>query len=568
MRKLISLSLIVLFGSASGFTQKRPDVSLKGENDPFQIATGTSFYASKDAAPTTAPAPNAPEINNIVADLAEALEVIRKNHEAGDRLNYNGITKSSIESALRSLDPHSNYFDAAEYRDLLEEEQSEYSGIGATIMDFRRGGQIDTFVVDTFPGSPAALAKLKFGDRIIKVNGQDFTGSSSDDVRNAVRGASGTKVRLLVEKAATGRTETVELRRNIVPQPSVRDAFVLPGGVGYVDMAEGFNYTTADELAAALKQLHRQGVNGVVIDLRDNPGGILEQAVKVAEKFLPAGSVIVSQRGRSKFDDRVFRSSNRTPETMPVVILVNGNTASASEIVSGALQDHDRALIVGEQTFGKGLVQSLFDGPYKSGLTLTTARYFTPSGRLIQRDYSNGNLYDYYNHRTAAVSKTADEARTAANRKVHGGDGITPDEVVAARVTGDREQALLDLLFFFCRDAMNGRLGSFPSESERFSRTGFTGKADSLVNEKLIAEFNAYAEREARGAISAAELKSEAAFILERLQYNFVLAANGSTAANRVLLENDPQLISALTTLPRARELAMASARLRDSAHH
>ena len=261
MRKLISLSLIVLFGSASGFTQKRPDVSLKGENDPFQIATGTSFYASKDAAPTTAPAPNAPEINNIVADLAEALEVIRKNHEAGDRLNYNGITKSSIESALRSLDPHSNYFDAAEYRDLLEEEQSEYSGIGATIMDFRRGGQIDTFVVDTFPGSPAALAKLKFGDRIIKVNGQDFTGSSSDDVRNAVRGASGTKVRLLVEKAATGRTETVELRRNIVPQPSVRDAFVLPGGVGYVDMAEGFNYTTADELAAALKQLHRQGVN-------------------------------------------------------------------------------------------------------------------------------------------------------------------------------------------------------------------------------------------------------------------------------------------------------------------
>src|SRR6185369_7846585 len=314
------------------------------------------------------------------------------------------------------------------------------------------------YVLATVPGSPAAAAKLSFGDRIVKIGDQAMTGRDAADVSEAVRGNAGSRLSLTVEKAATGRQETVEITRRVVPQPSVKDSFVMPGDIGYISMSEGFNYTTASEVAAALKRLHRQPLNGLIIDLRENPGGILEQAVLVAEKFLPAGSVIVTQRGRTKLDNRVWVSKNPNPEKLPLVLLVNENTASASEILAGSLQDNDRALIVGDRTFGKGLVQSLFDGPNGSGLTLTTGRYFTPSGRCIQRDYSDGNIYDYYAHRTAATAQKGPESHTSSNRPVFGGDGIEPDETVKAAELNDLERDLADTLFFFTRDAVYGRV--------------------------------------------------------------------------------------------------------------
>jgi carboxyl-terminal processing protease len=337
----------------------------------------------------------------------------------------------------------------------------------------------------------------------------------------------------------------------MVARPSIRDAFVLPGGVGYIAMTEGFNSTTASELAAALKQLHRLGAASLVIDLRDNPGGILEQAVKVAEKFLPAGSVIVTQKGRSRADNHVWRSTNRFPETMPLVLLVNENTASASEIFAGALQDHDRAYIVGQRTFGKGLVQSVYDTPYGSGLTLTTARYFTPSGRLIQRDYSSGAIYDYYNHRTDITRQT--EARTSGNRPVFGGDGITPDDVVQAKELTPAEDSLLDSLFFFSRDVVYKR-----EAADAMTPAAFAGDSASGVpiNDKLVADF---ATSVRKSSPETADLSSENGFVTERLKYFLTLAARGEEAANRVLLVSDPQLQRAVAELPKARDLALAS---------
>jgi len=376
---------------------------------------------------------------------------------------------------------------------------------------------------------------------------------ASDDVSDAVRGENGTRVKLLVERAATGRVETLEIRRSMVARPSIRDAFVLPGGVGYIAMTEGFNTTTASELSGALKELHRLGAASLVIDLRDNPGGILEQAVRVAEKFLPTGAVIVSQRGRSKADNHVWKSTNRFPETMPLVLLVNENTASASEIFAGALQDHDRAYIVGQRTFGKGLVQSVYDTPYGSGLTLTTARYFTPSGRLIQRDYSSGAIYDYYNHRTDVTKQT--EARTSGNRPVFGGDGITPDDTVEAKALLQSEDDLLDALFFFSRDVVYKR-----EATDVTVPAAFVGDmaAGIPVNDKLTTDFKAFV-RKSSPEINAAELSSETAFINERLKYFLTLAARGDEAANRVLLLGDPQVQRAVAALPRAKEMSLAS---------
>ena len=248
---------------------------------------------------------------------------------------------------------------------------------------------------------------------------------------------------------------------------------------------------------------------------------------------------------------------------MPVVLLVNENTASASEILAGALQDHDRAFIVGQRTFGKGLVQSVFDTPYNSGLTLTTARYFTPSGRLIQRDYSDGNLYDYYNHRSNIQPQSEKEARTAANRPVYGGDGITPDDKTEPRDFTKKEQDLLDVLFFFSRDAYYKRLSAALPIPASFTKDS-ANAGGKPVDDKLLAEFTAYAEKMSPGLTTSEDYRSESAFIAERLKYNFALAARGDVTANRVLLLDDPQIARASSQLPRAKELAVASIRGRN----
>lgn len=525
--------------------------------DSFEIGTGSSFVASKKGF-SEQPVTSDKETRRILSDLSEAIKIITSQHVNGQRIDINSLTKDSITGALQSLDPHSTYFDTSEYREFLEEQQSEYSGIGATIAGYWHGGHLDTYVMSIVAGSPAANAGLAFGDRIAKVNGEDVSGKSTDEVRDAVRGPVGTKVKLLVENNQTGRFETLELRRRLLQQRSIRDSFVLPGDIGYIAMTEGFNYTTASELNAALQNLHRRSVKGLIIDLRENPGGILDQAVKIAEQFLPSGSIIVTQRGRSSVDNRVWISRNRNPETLPLVLLVNENSASASEILAGALQDHDRALIIGEKTFGKGLVQSLFDGPAGTGLTLTTARYYTPSGRSIQRDYSDGNLYDYYSHHETETLGARTASKTSANRTVYSGDGIDPDDISTSHEMTLSERKLDDLIFFFIRDMAAGRSGK-PSFIRAAANPNALGPNTPSVTEELAKEFARYANAHSKQDFTLDQISSSTAFTTERLAYVLTLATKGDSQANRINIQNDLPVLKAISQLPKARELALAN---------
>ena len=242
---------------------------------------------------------------------------------------------------------------------------------------------------------------------------------------------------------------------------------------------------------------------------------------------------------------------------MPLVLLVNEDSASASEILAGALQDHDRALIVGERTFGKGLVQSLFDGPNGTGLTLTTARYYTPSGRCIQRDYSDRSLYDYYNHHDTIAADKLTEAKTSANRIVFGGDGIEPDVAIRSHQMDKSERGLDDLIFFFTRDLVNGRLGNSLKTSLIKTRPPIHRTAAG--NAQLFSEFEKYVKTGAENTLAGIDLQSKQSFINERINYYLTLARRGDVVANRLNMSSDLPVLRALSELPKARQLAQAS---------
>lgn len=511
-----------------------------------------------------------PEAIAVERSFDEALNIIRENYVDGNKLDYNTVFKSSIIGMLRTLDPHSNYYDRKEYEELRTDQRSEYHGIGASIGNQRMGEQSDTYILSTFEDSPAARAGLRFGDRIVAVDGINMRGKTSLEVRDKIRGPRGSVVSITLERAASGRTETVEITRDSVAQPSIPDAYLLRPGVGYIDMTHGFNYTTTDELQAALDFLHSKGMQYLVLDLRNNPGGFLDQSIHVAEKFLQSGQLILSQKGRDRRLDRAYESDNDQPDMTPLVILVNGNTASASEIVAGAMQDHDRAIIVGETSFGKGLVQGIFPLESGAGLTLTTAKYYTPSGRLIQRDYSNGGFYDYITRGGSIRQENEEEeqkqtgpaSRTDTGRTVYGGGGIAPDEYVKPTTISASQARLINPLFFFARELVNGRISGFdaykvqrPIEFNRKLQPN-----DYVVTDALFKAFKDFIAKDASWKMTPSFLDRNREFISQQLRYNIITAAYGKVTADEVLVIEDPQVTKAIETLPRARELAQSAA--------
>jgi carboxyl-terminal processing protease len=499
-------------------------------------------------------------------DFDEALKVVQDQYVDGRKLNYNDVFKSSIIGMLRSLDPHSNYYDREEFEELKTDQRSEYYGIGASIQNYTYGDQIDTFITATFDASPAGKAGLRYGDRILEVDGVKMTGKFSIEVRDKIRGPRGSIVKLTLERAADKRIEKVDIVRDAVPQPSIPDAYMLKPGVGYIDMTRGFNYTTTDELLESLERLHAKGMTSLVLDLRNNPGGFLDQAIHVAEVFLRNGQLILTQKGRNGFRDNTYESRNNSPDMTPLVILINENTASASEIVAGAMQDHDRALIVGQTSFGKGLVQSIIPLEYGAGLTLTSAKYFTPSGRLIQRDYSHGGFYDYYTHgagvardRPAEPAKPAGpEKKTDTGRAVYGGGGISPDENIGPRTVNLAQRRLLSPTFAFAREFVNGRIRGF--ESSRIARIDFNRELEPNEFKVTDAMFKAYRDfvtSDPKFKTSAAVIDRQRAFIELELRFNLVTAAYGRIMGDRVFItSDDPQVAKALDVVPKARDLA------------
>ena len=559
--------LLFLVSITCGQMAAQLKTPLNAPVEPFSIKRGSTFSASGGSPNARAEATiNFSKTSQIAADISEAEEIIRQNQVDGRRITSSQMTKTALTGALRSLDPHSNFFDPSEWKDLLDEERSGYSGIGATIASFERDGVSDTFVLSTFPGSPAFQLQLRYGDKIVAINGEKMTGKNSDIVRDKIRGTNGSHLRLTVERAETNRLEILDLHRGRVPQPSIPDAYMLRPGIGYIELSDGFNYTTSEEFDAAMRELKRAGMRSLVLDLRGNGGGIVDQAVKVAEKFLPAGTLVLTQRGRTRIDNRVWRSANQSAETMPLVVLVDQDTASASEIVAGAFQDNDRAMIVGEKTFGKGLVQSVIDLPGNTGLTLTSARYLTPSGRSIQRDYSKIDLYDYFNHTgpTAAAAGSYFEARTITDRKVFGGDGILPDANIKTDDLTAAQATLLDPLFFFAREVVSGRIAG--QESYRAADGLFGNRitpSDLPLSASLLAAFQNYVKTSSAWKIDDRTLAAQAEFIKLRLRFNIVMASFGATSADQVLIENDPQVAKAVETLPRAAQLAQLAAKAR-----
>ncbi|HET9528372.1 MAG TPA: S41 family peptidase [Pyrinomonadaceae bacterium] len=514
-------------------------------------------------------APTAPAIKS---DLSEALAVIQTNHIDGRSLDYNGIFKSSISGMLSALDPHSTYFDPAEYASFRTEQRSEYFGIGATIEDLREGSDVNTYIRATFPDSPAARAGLRFGDRILAVDGNSMKGKTYPEVRKFLLGARGTTVKVTVEHPGTKQEETVNIIRDAVSLPSIAQAYMLKPGVGYVAMTGGFNLTTDDEFGDALKQLHSRGMNMLVLDLRGNRGGLLIQAVRVANRFLQRGQMIVTQKGRIKDSTQPYAAVNENPDNVPVVVLVNGDTASAAEIVAGALQDHDRALIVGETTFGKGLVQFPFQLDYDSALLLTIAKYYTPSGRLIQRDYSGGGTYNYYFPGGLAAEKnnqptqqTGPQTHTDTGRAVYGGGGIAPDEVVKPGTISAAERHLRDILFAFSLELVTGRVQGF--ESYKIQRAiefdHDLVNEDYPITEALFKELKKFAAAKPAFKVTPEQLEKSRTFAERQLRYNVLSAAYGYRTATQVFNDGDPQISKAVDAMPRARELALAASRAR-----
>ena len=511
--------------------------------------------------PTTS-ADTAVTAGRIVADYSEAVDVIEKSY-AG-KVDHEKIADASIQSMLWTLDPHSSFFTREEFRKLYEEQASQFYGIGVSILQHRDG----VYIQSVIPSTPADKAGLRYGDRFLQVDGKDATEWTSAEVSRNVRGKGGTPVKVKIERASSATPLEFEIIRGGVPLPSIRNYFMLPNNVGYVGLTGGFQETTAEELGDAIKELQRQGMKSLVLDLRNNPGGLLPQAIEVVSRFVPSGQTVVSVKGRARYaNTEALRAKGGPIDNFPLVVMINGASASASEIVAGAIQDYGRGLVVGTESFGKGLVQRVFPLPYGTGLTLTTARYYTPYGRSLQRDYSSGSIYDYYSHQNGsngsngatedAKPKPAGIPVTTANGRVlYGGRGIEPDVRVPAIEYNALRFRINDAAFYFVRQLVAGKIAGFENYKVDKQNQSLTVASNTLlVNDKLFEAFRNYTVNDKASGLSAENLNGQVDFAKTRIREELATANHSNEAGIQVLLEVDPQVLKAIESMPEARRM-------------
>ncbi len=507
----------------------------------------------------TATAGTALTPESITTDYREALDVIGNGY--GGKADREAISDSSIQSMLWSLDPHSSFFTRDEFKKHTEEQASQFYGIGVSIQQHRDGVYVQSIV----PGTPADQVGLRYGDRIVEVDSKDARKWSSGEVSKNVRGERGTKVAVKIERVSSASPMEFEITRGGVPLPSIRNHFMLPDGVGYVGLTGGFQETTADELGEALKALQKQGMKSLVLDLRNNPGGILEQAVEVVSRFVPIDQTVVSVKGRTFYSSaRELKTSGSATDKLPLVILINGGSASASEIVAGAIQDYGRGIVVGSDSFGKGLVQRVFRLPYGTGLTLTTARYYTPFGRALQRDYSNGSIYDYYtNHDEDSAVDGFEHPKPAGvpvtlpdGRVLFGGRGIEPDVKAKPQEFNPRRARLNDAAFFFVRKLVAGQVPGFEAYKVEKQSQLTTLKADSFpITDRLFEAFRKFTVEEKASGLTAENIASDVEYAKTRLRQEMATANYSNEAGVQVLLESDPQILKATESMVAAEKL-------------
>ncbi len=492
----------------------------------------------------------------IVTDYREALDAIDRNYIG--KVDYERISDTSIQSTLWTLDPHSGFFTRDEFRKLYEEQASQFYGIGVSILQHRDG----VYVQSVVPNTPADKAGLRYGDRFVLVDGKDATEWTSSEVSKNVRGERGTAVKVKIERAAADKPIDFEIVRGGVPLPSIRNYFMLPNGVGYVGLVGGFQETTSTELDEAIAALEKQGMKSLVLDLRGNPGGLLPQAIEVVSRFVPAGQTVVSVKGRSRYAvTEELKSSGGPVHNIPIVVMINGGSASASEIVAGAIQDYARGMVVGTDSFGKGLVQRVFPLPYGTGLTLTTARYYTPYGRSLQRDYSNGSIYEYYSHSEGgdadAKPKPAGEAVTTSNGRVfYGGRGIEPDVVVKAAEFGSLRFRVNEAAFFFVRQLVAGKIAGLESyKIEKQDHRMSLGVDGLQINDRLFEAFRQFTIGSKDSGLTNENIVAMADHARLRIREEIATATHSGEAGAQVLLEADPQVLKAIEIMPESKSL-------------
>ena len=493
----------------------------------------------------------------ILTDYSEALGVVESNYVG--EIDREKLTESSTQGLLWTLDPHSGFFTAAEFKKLSEEQSSRFFGIGVSILQHRDG----VYVQSVVPGTPAEKAGLRYGDRIVQVDGKDATEWSSAEVSRNVRGPRSTEVKVTVERASAEKPVEFDLQRDGVPLPSIRNSFMLPNGVGYVGMVGGFQETTSAELDEALADLQKQGMKSLILDLRGNPGGLLPQAVGVVSRFIGGGQTAVSVRGRSQYAvTEELRTTSGVTHDMPLVVMLNGGSASASEIVAGAIQDYDRGLVVGTDSFGKGLVQRVFPLPYGAGLTLTTARYYTPLGRSLQRDYSNGSIYDYYSHadeEAGILPPLGQPVTSPGGRTLYGGRGIEPD-VDAKLPEGNAARSRVnEAAFFFVRELVAGKVAGFENmkTEKQDQRTNIPAEGIS-VSDRLFEAFRSFATSESENfGLTAENLRLVGGdYSRNRIREELATAIHSSEAGFQALIESDPQILKARAVMPDAKQIS------------
>ncbi|HXW56547.1 MAG TPA: S41 family peptidase [Candidatus Cybelea sp.] len=482
-----------------------------------------------------------------VKNFTNVLAVVEHNYADVvdvDRAIYDG----AIPGMLRVLDPHSSFFDPEQYAKFREDLETKYYGVGMTVATVGS----ETSVVTVFMDTPAFRAGIRPGDVILKVDGKACANLTTDEVADMLKGPKGTVVHITLDREGWEKPIEVTAVRAEIPRPAVEYSTMLKNGVGYVHVTT-FNETTDSDLAAALKELGYPKLDGLILDLRDNGGGLLNQAVGMGDMFLDKGEVIVSHRGRSSPGHFYYALQGNQGVDVPLIILVNGQTASASEIVSGAIQDHDRGLIVGETTFGKGLVQSQYPLSEDTALLLTTARYYTPSGRLIQRDYKNVTLYDY--HYNPQPPKQPEVKLTDSGRQVYGGGGITPDVVVPAPKLDDFEELLMARGVFYPSPISVGDFARFYLASKPEVTRNF--QADDAV----ISDFTKYLGQQ-HIKYTAADIQANLPWLKWEIKREVFTSVFGQNEGDKVELESDPQLDKAETLIPQARALYQNARRI------
>jgi len=484
---------------------------------------------------------NVDDYKTAVENFTHVLDIVQSNYATPvdtDKAVYEG----AIPGMLRMLDPHSNFFDARQFALLREDQRGKYYGVGMVVAPREN----HTVVISPYVGAPAYNAGLRPGDVIIKVDDKSTDGLTTSEVADMLKGPKGTVVKILITREGYADPLLFTVTRDEIPRHSVDISFLIKPGIGYIRLSQ-FNETTDREIDDALKTLGANSLDGLILDMRGNPGGLLTEAVAVGDMFLEKNQLIVSYHGRSAPERRFWAVRGNRGMNVPLVILVNNNSASAAEIVTGAVQDHDRGLVVGETTFGKGLVQTVTPLAENTGLALTTARYYTPSGRLIQRDYKSVSLYAYHYERKVPEHPT-EIRQTDSGRQVTGGGGITPDILVdTPKPTKFQETMYRDDVFYPVEQGVGSftrfYLGTKPNITHSFE-----------ADDHVMKEFRDYlAKRNIH--YTEPEMADNLDWIKRKIRQEVFMSAYGTQEGFKVLLEADPQVQRAIEAIPQARAL-------------